>query len=213
MKTIFYGMILFIFLCFSCKNKDNNIIIGSNELIDNVSIIIENTNQGNIIVEELIVEELNKSEINNEDIFWFLEMDGSKSYNIRDADEFRSKLPFYNYVLKRWSNQNSEKMINLNLSVDSVIYAIGKYLQEYDIFNELLMQNMVNAIAFDIEEDIFMTMFARMDVYYEDIVFGYFYFNYIFKTNEIVIQLIATDTSSHTYFYKKFSITNDSLIY
>jgi hypothetical protein len=146
------------------------------------------------------------------DKYYIAEPENKKIWNIKDADEFRSKLPFYNYMLREWDKQNSEKMFNLNLDIDSVSNSINSYLNEYNIQSEALMDIIIDTVFLDLEEDDHASYFPLIKVSYHDILYGYFYLGYIIETNKINIAFHIPD-GIETYFKKQFEISNGNLIY
>lgn len=148
----------------------------------------------------------NENNLENEIIYGdgFLQYgkNGMKIYEINDANEFRSKLSFYSFVLVQTGEQKPENMFRLNLNIGSVIFTLNEYLLEYGIFNETLLYNLINVIFDNIEKDEY---FSRIDVFYNDIYYGCFYFYNNYEKNIISINYHKA-AGINTYFYKKFQI-------
>jgi hypothetical protein len=151
---------------------------------------------------EIVIESHFENEIIFGDGYIQMGINGIKTYEIHDADEFRSKLPFYNYTLETW-NKNSEKL-KFDITFGSIIYTINEYLLENNISNKKLIKNIIDVILGDIEEG----YFAEISVFYNDINYGRFLFYYNDGTKIISVDYLKA-TGIDTYFNKRFQINND----
>ena len=208
MKIKYLGLLFIIIFCINCKNKNNN--IDTARQAEDESIVISSDIKKSEIIEEpveieVIINEI--PELTEEDEFDF------NSYYLDVEESFRLKLPFFNYRVRQRGERNPEKMFRLNLNLDSVASAIEEYLIEFDIFDDSLLQNMIDIFFLDIDEDKYMAEIAIMGVYYNDILLGYFYFTFTVETERIYIAFHATDISTHTYFNKRFQKIDDNMIY
>ena len=153
---------------------------------------------------------ISENEIIYGDGFWQRGKNGMKVYEIHDANEFRSKLSFYNYIFVQTGEQKPENMFRLNVSIGSVIFTLNEYLLEYNIFNEILLNNIIGVIFGNIEKDEY---FSRVDVFYNDIYYGCFYFYNNYDENIISINYHKAE-GINTYFYKRFQINkNNSILF